>query len=449
MAVPSGLECIAMAVLLTLLVLSTCSGHTTHYVKPTLYTLCPADPCLTLSQYAQQPHHYLTSNTTLLLLPGDHVLSVNFTVENVSDFEIRAAQLSSPSENQTVKIVCQELVGFAFENVLRISLYGLTFNLCGKGTYADYVPMYGVKLYFGRDTQIANCSFQDSIGTAVGVFNSSLYLRGSNSFTNNCVKCSGNTCFCLQLGGGICTRASTLIFTGDSTFRGNTAKFGGGIFAYNTTLNFRGDSIFSDNLAGNGGGIKAFYCILNFLGNISFSNNSAKYGGGIDAQNSILNFTGGTFRNNLAEYQGGEVLTVFRNNLAEYQGGQVLTVNGSLVHTASCTFSNNSANVGGGINTWHSTLIFTGNNSFIDNSAEVDGAGGGINSWYSILEFTGNNTFRNNITERFGGGINSWYSTLTFIGCNTFGIIRPGYKHFFAGGKNIQFTIRILSRPCR
>ena len=66
----------------TLLVtLTTCSEHNIHYVKTTPDASCPAYSCLTLSEYAQQPHHYLTSNTTLLLLPGNHVLSVNFTVE--------------------------------------------------------------------------------------------------------------------------------------------------------------------------------------------------------------------------------------------------------------------------------------------------------------------------------------------------------------------------------
>ena len=102
----------------TLLVFSTtCSGHTILYVKPTPHAPCPADPCLTLSQYAQQPHHYLTSNTTLLLLPGDHILSVNFRVENVSDIEINTAQLFSHAENQAVKILCKGYIGFIFRNI--------------------------------------------------------------------------------------------------------------------------------------------------------------------------------------------------------------------------------------------------------------------------------------------------------------------------------------------
>jgi len=57
-----------------------------HHVPQT-----PVSP----SEYAQQSHHYITSNNTLLSLPGDHVLSVNFTVENVSNFEMYARQIST------------------------------------------------------------------------------------------------------------------------------------------------------------------------------------------------------------------------------------------------------------------------------------------------------------------------------------------------------------------
>ena len=297
MAGSPQLKCTVSATLLPLLVImTTCSGHTIRYVKPTTPdTPCPADPCLTLSEYAQQPHHYLTSNTTLLLLAGEHVLSVNFTVENVSDFEI-SASLSSP---HAVKIVCQQLVGFTFRNMSHMTLHSLTFTSCGKGAiYSAYgfpIPTaYGVSVHSGQDTEIVNCSFQDSIGTALGVFNnSSLVLRGSSSFINNCGKCSGSLCFCV--GGGIYADTSTLVFTGNSTFGDNSADFGGGFYAQNSTLNFTGSSTFTNNSAGlHGGGFFAVYSsTLNFTGSSTFMNNSAGfYGGGFFAWFSTLNFTG-------------------------------------------------------------------------------------------------------------------------------------------------------------
>ena len=204
-----------MATLLPLLVhFTTCSDHTTHYVKPTANTPCPADPCLTLSEYAQQTHHWLTSNTTLLFLPGDHVLSVNFTVENVSDFEIYAQQTSSADDHTASgsRIVCQGLVGFIFIHISNMTVQSLTFNSCGKGavgyTDLDYLTNYGMSFLGGQDIRIFNCLFQDSVGTALGVFYSSLVLKGSNSFTNNCRGCYDRKRTCICLGGGIHTYAS-------------------------------------------------------------------------------------------------------------------------------------------------------------------------------------------------------------------------------------------------
>ena len=252
----------------TLVVLSaTCSGHTTHYVTPTPDSPCPADPCLTLSEYAQQPHHYLTSNTTLLLLPGDHVLSVNFTVENISHFEIRAAQLSPQAKNRAVKVMCEGFVGIMFRNISHLTMHSLTFDSCGKDSVQyissfEYQTAYGISVYSGEDTNITNCSFQDSIGTALGVFYSSLVLRGSNSFTNNCRRCSNKSCICF--GGGIYANTSILHFNGNNTFRDTSAWLGGGIFAYCSTLAFNGDSSFRNNSVKlNGGGILLWYSTLN------------------------------------------------------------------------------------------------------------------------------------------------------------------------------------------
>jgi len=184
------LKCPVVAALPVFSILAiTCSGHTTHYIKPTPDTTCPAEPCLTLSEYAQQPHNYLTSNTTLLLLPGDHVLSVNFEVENVRAVEI-CAQLHTYNHSKS-RVLCEGLAGFTFTNVSTIILDGLTFWSCGKKVECNPVnsnltlTTYGVSITLGEDISIVNCTFKDSIGTALGVFYSSLYLTG-NSFTSNC-----------------------------------------------------------------------------------------------------------------------------------------------------------------------------------------------------------------------------------------------------------------------
>lgn len=51
------------------------SGET-YYAAPTTGTLCPEDgvPCFNLSEYSAKPDNYFASNSTLILLPGNHSL---------------------------------------------------------------------------------------------------------------------------------------------------------------------------------------------------------------------------------------------------------------------------------------------------------------------------------------------------------------------------------------
>jgi len=237
------LRCPVVASLLLFLILAiTCCGYTTHYVKSTSNTTCPAEPCLTLSEYAQQPHHYLTSNLTLLLLPGDHFLSVNFIVENIRAVEI-CAQLFSPTNNHPKsRVVCKGLVGFTFRNVSTMLLDALTFKSCGKTTveydpitaYLTFSNTYGMSIISGKDVKIVNCSFKDSVGTALGVFNTNLHLHG-NSFTNNC---NGPSCMSHGSGTSVFTITSTTFITGNETFRNNSAEYGGQVTTEKSFLNF-------------------------------------------------------------------------------------------------------------------------------------------------------------------------------------------------------------------
>ena len=388
MAGSPRLEYLVMGSLLPLLLLSTtCSGYTTHYIKPTPSTPCPADPCFTLSEYAQLLH-YVTSNTTLLLLPGDHILSVNFTLENVSGFEI----LSSADSHAT--IVCQGLVGLSFRNISHMAMDGLTINSCGMGAVIFSNPTaYGVSAHSVLDTRISNCSFQDSVVTALGVFHSNMDLRGSNNFTGNCRRCS-------SFGGGIYSNSSVLTFNGYSIFRNNSADFGGGILSTSTQMNFNGNSIFRNNLAKFvGGGILSQNSTLNFHGSSIFENNSAGHsGGGIYVHYyTSLNFDGNS---------------IFRNNSAAYYGGGISARTSTLNFSEYSIFSNNSADYGGGISFKIGTLNFNGSNTFENNSAAR--YGGGICAVYNaLMNFNGNVIFRNNSANSEGGGIYILYSNLS------------------------------------
>jgi len=113
----------------------------------------------------------------------------------------------------------------------------------------------------------------------------------------NLLNFKGNTVFeenSAEYGGGIRVLNSTLKLTCNCSFSDNTAQQSGrGINLYgNSTLISMGYSTFRDNLARYfGGGINTDNSTLNFTGNTTFRGNSAEYGGGISVDKSTLNLT--------------------------------------------------------------------------------------------------------------------------------------------------------------
>ena len=72
-------------------VLSLC-GATEYYVRPTepTNTSCPAQPCLTLSQYTSDSDHYFKPNTVFKFLPGTHHMDRPLTIGNVHNMSLES-----------------------------------------------------------------------------------------------------------------------------------------------------------------------------------------------------------------------------------------------------------------------------------------------------------------------------------------------------------------------
>ena len=233
-----------------------------------------------------------------------------------------------------------------------------------------------------------------------------------------------------QYGGGIYVQNSTLISSGNTTYRNNIGKHsGGGIYADGSSLNFTGNNIFVSNSDEYGGSVKTIFVTLNFTGDTMFIKNSAAYGGGLYALYSILSITGNTtFRNNSAKYRGGSIYTLttvlniagsrvdsssgkyyedcsikslFMHNSAEILGGAVYTLDSTLTFEGCNTFSGNSAwFYGGGVHAQNSALIFSGNTHFISNSVQYNG--GGIHGLATNLYLSGNSRFTENTAGKGG-----------------------------------------------
>ena len=381
--------------------LSCCSPENVCCVTPTAISCssCPHNThCATLSEYAQDAKSYFTSDTTMVFLPGDHVLDTNITIANVA----RLTMHGESSSGNRATVVCSESVGLSFTSMVELSIDCLAFTSCSR-KYAiipnHHLAIIQVAVYMHstQDAELVNCSFHDNLGTALRVENTNITLSRNTEFTRNYMLCGGN----LVGGGGIIALSSTLTFTGNTTFLHNNASCseeGGAIYTLDTAVSFKGTNTFINNSAGgNGGAISTCNTILTFSGNNNFIHNPAgRCGGAIFANNTVLSFSGtSNFINNSANWKGGAIFT-YDNNVFNFSG--------------TSNFTNNSASGGGAIATnANSSLTFNGTVQFINNGhywGRASSGGGvymGINCTVSILPYT--TVYWENNSATFGGAI--------------------------------------------
>ena len=341
-----------------------------------------------------------------------------------------------------------------------VRIEGLAFVACARSgkvhdSFSHLFPTYyGFHLQSVQMAEVIDCTFQDSYGTALGVVDSHVVLRGSR-FLSNCKLCSngrchdylGPTCY----GGGVFVDRSNLTITGSSTFIGNLARDGGGVSAWDSSnVTISGNTTFSNNSAilgrgvtpyssnsawrdGSGGGVRVWYSSNLYISeNTTFSGNTAIGGGGVNTWYSSNVYISGnaTFSGNSASHDGGGVNALdssnvnisgnatFSGNSASHVGGGVIAGCRSNVYiSGNATFSGNSAYHGGGVNTWYSSNVYISENAtFSGNSAYHDG--GGVNAQgNSRVIISGNTTFSGN-SASYGGGVSARGSRIVYISGN-------------------------------
>ena len=466
---------IVLVAVLLINTLSYCSAENVYCVTPTATSCssCPNnDHCATLSEYAQEAELYFTSNTTMVFLPGDHVLDRNITVSNVSRLTMHG---DSESSSDSTTIVHNGSVGFSFTNMVDFNIYSLAFTSYNRSWSYGSHPASNSALFLKstQNAKLANCFFHDNVGAALTVHSTNITLTENIEFIHNQCGCESVTV--QGLGCGITALNSNLTFIGNTSFHQNTNTSlycGGAIWASASTLHFTGKNNFTSNSAQNGGAIYAKTdTSLSFNGISNFNNNSAHHKGGAiyTTTNAILSFSGtNIFISNSAQYGGGGAIYTVFNNLLSFtgtseishnsggaihiQGNCVLTFNGtsnfisnsvsrghggvidarfdtSLSFSGTSNFSHNSAgyrncagykcdSCGGAIYADETTLTFNGTSSFINNSAEAEG--GVIHKLHGTLSFIGISSFSHNSAAQGGGAIYTEYSTIIIKGTNKF-----------------------------
>ena len=188
-------------------VLSLC-GATEYYVRPTepTNTSCPAQPCLTLSQYTSDSDHYFKPNTVFKFLPGTHHMDRPLTIGNVHNMSLESlsdesdeyphlvAQFSCETEGHECIYMDWSFLPDAQVCCAAIWLHDV-YNVTVKGisitvqTSDKHISVVILKNVSGTTVQLnATCSLTDdtSDGTNGIVMYEATSVEVHSSSANNC-----------------------------------------------------------------------------------------------------------------------------------------------------------------------------------------------------------------------------------------------------------------------
>ena len=157
--------CTVLVAALLVGTLSHCSAEKVYCVAPTT-TSCSSCPhssthCDTLSKYAQKAKIYFSSNTTMVFLPGHHVLNTNITVANVA----RLTMHGESSSGNTATVVCSGSVGLRFTSMMEFRISFLAFTSCSRDFGSSSPTKYALLLDLIDYVELVNCSFHYNLGT--------------------------------------------------------------------------------------------------------------------------------------------------------------------------------------------------------------------------------------------------------------------------------------------
>ena len=225
------------------LVLLVLTSAETYYITPSSSIPCPGEgvPCFTLSQYATKPSNYFASNTTLILLPGNHSLHLQLSIRNITFLFIETT-------HSDISITCRQSARFTFETINVVSMRGLVLFGCvnnevtkveqftledctlqGQGRNGTGLELNEVSTAYIMRSSFSSNTGKDldfrerrRVGGAIIIVNATLGITISNcTLNNNTVTGDGGT-------GGTVFADSSPITIVNSTLNSNTAIGAGG-----------------------------------------------------------------------------------------------------------------------------------------------------------------------------------------------------------------------------
>lgn len=358
-----------------------------HYIVPTDNEPCFVEPCLTLSQFAENSSNYADSNITLFIVRGNHILDKEISLSNKEQITI----LSINDSVEGSVITCSTSTAhFSLRFSSQVHICGIEFIDCDSNTirmvqqvsiiYSRFINSSTSSLTI-LDSRINMESVSFSSNTK-GKHRNELqwfrYLRmifGINTINPNSPRS-------ITVGGALIVTNSTLQCD-FCQFNGNSANAGGAIFSElgsNITLR---NSTFTSNHAWDchyslclGGAmyIDATPDTTIKIQNCSFQNNTSnQYGGAVViAKTSHVGYNVYNETSRRRDVSLSIEMSNFINNRAK-TGGAIYLYNSNTA-VFDCTFQQNEARtIGGTIVSNVSSFVILRSSYFAFNEAKLGG----------------------------------------------------------------------------
>ena len=322
-----------------------------YHITPSEDSLCPY--CITLAQVNVSN----TANLSLILLPGNHVLTSELIITKMESF-----MMYSANSTDAAKITCGPSAAFTFVDVNTAKIVNLHFFSCG-GNKVEKVTKFvlaGLLFHGGENSTTAVILNETSVDIVSCQFVGNTF--GTSSFYNTTnLETEKIEEILVRVGGAIFAIHSHVDIS-DSIFDGNAADNGGAVYAESNSTVLLNNSTFINN---KGTVIYTNDSEIVDRGSV-YENNTAKVGAVVYSMYGSVSFSGSKFYHNEAELKGG-VLLLYKSNLtlvkcdASYnsaQDGGVVYLMYGMLEVRDSMFHYNLATVRAGVMNFENSLEF-------------------------------------------------------------------------------------------
>ena len=398
----------------------------TYYVSPSSndgWCSVHHNSCLNLSETTALIDDRFVSNTSLILLPGNHTLLSNLSIAGHANFLMKSGDTRQPA-----------IINCGLSSRLRINssayvyIYGIILNGCVEN------EVNAVKNFTLEDSVLSAACITNVSGSALIITNSTVVIMNSRFeyfMRSMTAESKGGVILSIQSDililnsmftmnsadkGGVIYCLESVVLINNSTFTKNSAIEGGVLYItrnrnttitnkstfqdYQLVIQWKYDTEFNTMLSISRGSVHVFCIDSNFT-----MNNASE--GGVMYHQCVVENDNCTLHMDRSNF-------VFNN--ASY--GAVFHINISNIVIHNCSFQNNKANQIGGVGYCHHSTLWINESVFCYNQAGLHA--GALYFNHSTSAIINSGRFHNNVAENISAGLYLKKSNVVLIGLISF-----------------------------